>query len=145
MVNSGWIRGEFVNIQQFTHSYHFCNCFLKSDHLSLKMKISKFLEIHPNLKMTSYVAWFWTIHFFKYISIWIWNFVPSSKLCLLSHFPAAIKLDQARGSVVWIFSVVHRMMEATIIFQNTRKLIELQIVKMDLFSQNLWLGLFSLI
>ena len=89
-------------------------------------------------KMTSYVAWFWTIHFFKYISIWIRNFVPSSKLCLLAHFTAAYKLDQRRGSVVWIFSVVHRMMEATIIFQNTRKLIELQIVKMDLFSQNLW-------
>ena len=70
-------------------------------------------------KMTSYVAWFWTIHFFKYISIWIRNFVPSSKLCLLAHFTAAYKLDQRCGSVVWIFSMVHRMMEAAI--RNSRK------------------------
>ena len=61
-------------------------------------------------KMTSYVAWFWTIHFFKFISIRIRNFVTSPKLRLLSHFPgkitlAAYKLDERRGSVVRISGV----------------------------------------
>ena len=46
----------------------------------------------------------------------------SSKLCLLAHFTAAYKLDQRRGSVVWIFCMVHRKIEATIIFRKYKKL-----------------------